>query len=173
MCIWYNIFIQTTKSFVLTESAQKPLWHKLIHAHEHHKDENIPIQEVLFLPNLSASSQDYLEAVLELTSEGERVRSVDIADRLSVSRASVSRALGVLKTAGFIEQERYGSITLTEEGRIAACKVKERHIALRTFLVEMLGVDPVTAEQDACRMEHSISSETLQKLKHFIELHRG
>ena len=127
----------------------------------------------VFLRNLSASSQDYLEAVLELANESEYVRSVDIAERLSVSRASVSRALGVLKNAGFIEQERYGSITLTPEGQIAAREVKERHIALRTFLIEMLGVNPTIAEQDACRMEHSISTETLQKLKKFMEHHGG
>lgn len=131
------------------------------------------MQEVFILPNLSASSQDYLEAVLELTSEGESVRSVDIADRLSVSRASVSRALGVLRNAGFIEQERYGSITLTDAGKVAAREIKDRHIALRTFLVEMLGVEPIIAEQDACRMEHNISGETLQKLKYYIEHHRG
>ncbi|MEG2857440.1 MAG: metal-dependent transcriptional regulator [Clostridia bacterium] len=118
---------------------------------------------------LSASSQDYIEAILELTRESTRIRSVDIAEQLSVSRASVSRALGVLKSAGLIEQERYGDIALTELGELEARAVRERHTALRTFLVDMLGVPSDIAERDACRMEHCVSAETLQRLKNYIE----
>lgn len=121
------------------------------------------------MSKLSASSQDYIEAILELSRESQLVRSIDIAEKLGVSRASVSRALGVLKNAGLIEQERYGGILLTQRGEHAASDVKERHIALKTFLIAMLGVEEATAEQDACKMEHSISSETLIKLKNYIE----
>lgn len=117
---------------------------------------------------LSASSQDYLEAILELSLQDDKVRSVDIAQKLNVSRASVNKAIGVLKQAGYIMQERYSDIYLTESGRRAALDVKERHIALKSFLVNSLGVSELTAEEDACKMEHSVSAETLEKLKSFM-----
>lgn len=117
---------------------------------------------------LSASSQDYLEAILELSLQDDKVRSVDIAQKLNVSRASVNKAIGVLKQAGYIMQERYSDIYLTESGRQAALDVKERHIALKSFLVNSLGVSELTAEKDACKMEHSVSAETLEKLKSFM-----
>lgn len=119
------------------------------------------------LANLTASNQDYLEAILELSSENT-IRSIDIAQKLGVSRASVNRAMGVLKELGYITQERYSYISLTEQGKQQAIAVKERHSALKLFLVEMLGVSEKTAEIDACKMEHSVSSETLEKLKDFI-----
>ena len=117
---------------------------------------------------LSASSQDYLEAILELSLQDDKVRSVDIAQKLNVSRASVNKAIGVLKQAGYIMQERYSDIYLTESGRQAALDVKERHSALKSFLVNSLGVSELTAEKDACKMEHSVSAETLEKLKSFM-----
>ena len=121
------------------------------------------------MSHISASSQDYLEVILALTQErGEGIRSIEIAQRMGVSRASVSRAVGVLKEAGYIEQQRYAPLHLTAAGREAARDVKEKHLLLRRFLTEVLGVDARTAEEDACRMEHSISAQTLAKLRHFI-----
>ncbi len=95
--------------------------------------------------------------------------SVDIASKLNVSRASVNRAVGILKEAGFVEQEKYSDIHLTNEGRMAAVSVKERHVALKNFLTRVLGVAPDVAEQDACKMEHSLSKESLEKLKQFMK----
>lgn len=118
---------------------------------------------------ISASSQDYLEAILELSKENDRIRSVDIAEKLNVSRASVNRAIGILKQAGFIVQERYSQILLTDLGKDEAQKVKDRHVVLKTFLNKVLNVSEKTAEEDACKMEHSMSRETLEKLKRFIE----
>ena len=123
------------------------------------------------MPRLSASSQDYLEAILHLSGDEGRTRSVDVADRLGVSRASVSRALKVLKEQGFIEQERYSAIRITETGRRAGQEVQERHIALRRFLTEILGVGEDIAETDACSMEHSLSIESLTRLQAFLQSH--
>ena len=117
---------------------------------------------------LSASSQDYLETVLDLSSVKDKIRSVDIAERLNVSRASVNRAMKVLKEAGYITQERYQDIFLTEAGREAGEAIRMRHEALKSFLVDVLGVEAQTAEEDACRMEHSLSIESLSKLQEFL-----
>jgi Mn-dependent DtxR family transcriptional regulator len=118
--------------------------------------------------NVTTSSQDYLEAILFLSENGSDVRSIDVAKSQNVSRASVNKALGVLKEKGLIRQQRYGSVSLTEEGIAVANSVKQRHIALKGFLTAVLGVGEETAEQDACRMEHAISLETLDKLQEFM-----
>ena len=120
----------------------------------------------------SASSQDYLEAILALSPQAHvGVRSVDIAEALGVSRASVSRAMGVLREAGYIRHERYGRITLTESGRAVAQAVMGRHQVLKRFLIIVLGIDEATAEADACRMEHVVSAATMESL--IAHLERG
>ena len=119
--------------------------------------------------NFSASSQDYLEAILELSNEHGQIRSIDLSEKLSVTRASVNRAIGVLKELGYITQEKYSEILLTEEGKRAATSVIIRHTTLKTFLMDILGVTEETAETDACRMEHSVSLETLEKLRSFMD----
>ena len=120
------------------------------------------------MPGISASVQDYLEAISALSGEERMVRSIDIANRLGISRASVSRAVGVLKNLQLIRQERYGGLVLTEKGMAEASRVIERHALLKCFLVETLLVSPEIAEQDACKMEHTISDETFVKLQKFI-----
>jgi len=120
----------------------------------------------------SASSQDYLEAILELSNERGQIRSIDLSEKLSVTRASVNRAIGVLKELGYITQEKYSEILLTEEGRRAATSVIIRHTTLKSFLMDILCVSEETAETDACRMEHSVSLETLEKLRSFMEGHK-
>ena len=119
--------------------------------------------------NITTSSQDYLEAILLLSEKDANVRSIDVAKSQQVSRASVNKALGVLKEKGYIRQQKYGTVTLTEEGKQVADSVIKRHLTLKSFLTKVLGVAPETAEQDACRMEHAISRETLDKLESFME----
>lgn len=118
--------------------------------------------------NLSASSQDYLEALLELSVYGEAIRSVDLANKMQVTRASITKAIKVLKAAGYIQQERYSDIYLTPLGIQAAESVRHRHKILKLFLTEILGVDEEISDLDACKMEHSISSQTLEKLCTFV-----
>jgi DtxR family Mn-dependent transcriptional regulator len=109
---------------------------------------------------LTPSSEDYLEAILELSEPDGAVRSVDIAEHLSVSKASVTKAMGILREAGLIEQAHYGLIRLTVQGRQRAGKILASHDMLKRFLTDVLGVEESIADQDACRMEHAISDET-------------
>ncbi len=118
---------------------------------------------------VSASLQDYLEAILNLSGSGELVRVTDIAESLNLAKASVNQALGVLRDQGLVEQDRYGPVSLTEEGRKYATTVQRRHETILDFLLTVLKVEPKTAEQDACRMEHAVSSETMEKLAIFLE----
>ncbi|MEA4860332.1 Transcriptional regulator MntR [bioreactor metagenome] len=117
---------------------------------------------------MQKSGEDYLEAVLALSEEHEKVRTTDVALRLGVSKPSVNRAMKVLSQDGYIRQETYGDIHLTEKGRLKASQIYFRHKTLTSFLIEVLGVDPVIAEQDACLIEHDISSETMEKLASFL-----
>ncbi|HCU30654.1 MAG: metal-dependent transcriptional regulator [Sphaerochaeta sp.] len=119
------------------------------------------------------SGEDYLEAVLALSQEHEKVRTTDVALRLGVSKPSVNRAMKVLASEGYVNQETYGDIHLTEKGRLKASQVYFRHKTLTSFLKDVLGVDAVIAEQDACLIEHDISSETMEKLASFLRSYRG
>ncbi len=121
------------------------------------------------LDSLSASKQDYLETILNFSTEEGLVRSIDIARNLGVSRASVNKSLGVLKEGGLIEHEHYGDVKLTEKGLRFARQVRARHNTLKQFLTDVLGVTPETAETDACRMEHAISRETAVKLEEYLK----
>lgn len=119
--------------------------------------------------NISASLQDYLEAILNLSRQTGPVRVTDIAMKLNIAKASVAQALTHLKEQGLIRQERYGPVELTEKGRKFALVVKRRHEILLVFLVEVLGVERKTAEKDACLMEHAVSTETVEKLVDYLE----
>lgn len=125
------------------------------------------------VPGLTMSNEDYLEAILQLSKESQQVRSVDVAEHLQVSKASVSKAMGILRTAGLIEQEHYGLISLTPLGKEAATEVLYRHKMLKFFLTHVLKVSPETAEMDACRMEHTISKETRDKWFAYIETYHA
>jgi DtxR family Mn-dependent transcriptional regulator len=113
----------------------------------------------------SESLEMYLKAILELSAQSKAVHSVDVAAKLSVSKPSVNRALGILKSDGYIHHERYGSIVLTAEGRARAEEVLTRHDDIYRYLIAELGLDPAVAERDACRMEHILSPETLQAIR--------
>ncbi|MDR2404719.1 MAG: metal-dependent transcriptional regulator [Spirochaetaceae bacterium] len=113
---------------------------------------------------MTQSLEDYLEMVSFLTDEGE-VRVTDIASRLGVSKPSVLTALRVLEEQGLLEHERYRSVILTKKGAVQAAEIRGRHHFLTSFLQDVVGVTAEIAEQDACKMEHVLSEETLKKLK--------
>jgi len=117
---------------------------------------------------LTPSNEDYLEAILFLLEKEPHVHSVQVAQYLKVSKPSVVKAMGVLKEAGLVHQEPYGTLWLTAEGERLARQVSHRHNTLKTFLTEVLGVEECVAEEDACKMEHSVSQETMEKLADYM-----
>ena len=118
---------------------------------------------------IKESGENYLETILNLEKKNKVVRSVDISKELSVSKPSVSRAMNVLKKAGYIQQETYSNIYLTEKGREKATEVYKRHVLITQFLEEVLKVPKPISENDACRIEHVISSETLEAMGRLIK----
>ena len=113
---------------------------------------------------LYASEEDYLETILILHREMGMVRSVDVSRHMAVSKPSVCHAVAVLQEGGFLAVDGDHFLHLTEQGRIIAEKIYERHRFFTDRLIEA-GVDPKTAEADACRIEHVISDETFHRLK--------
>ncbi|MDR1956360.1 MAG: metal-dependent transcriptional regulator [Treponema sp.] len=120
---------------------------------------------------MTQSLEDYLEMVSFLSDEGE-VRVTDIAVRLGVSKPSVLTALKVLEDQGLLEHERYRTVSLTEKGVFQAAAIRKRHSFLTAFLRDTIGVNPETAEKEACKMEHLLSEETLEKMKAFVKKNR-
>ncbi|MGN0711273.1 MAG: metal-dependent transcriptional regulator [Anaerovoracaceae bacterium] len=116
------------------------------------------------------SGEDYLETILILHQKNGMVRSIDIANELGYSKPSISRAMGILKKSGYIETDEKGHILFTEEGRILAEKIYERHKNISRFLMEVLGVSEETALKDACRVEHDLSEETYGKICEALDL---
>jgi len=115
-------------------------------------------------PALTESGENYLEAIHNLEQHpGDPVRSVDVAATMSVSRASVSKAVHQLREAGLVDFDPYGLVGLTDAGRKIAGEILERHEMLRRFLTQVLEVEASVADAEACRMEHAISQSTKQK----------
>ena len=122
------------------------------------------------MEKMSTSHEDYLEAMAMLGATTEAsVRSVDVATKLGVSKASVNKAMSVLKEKGLAEQPYYGVITLTEEGYAYGTSVLERHEMLFTFLTKAIGLSEEDADREACLMEHAISDASFEKWFEFVE----
>jgi DtxR family Mn-dependent transcriptional regulator len=118
---------------------------------------------------LSASLEDYIEAIYHIVEEKLVARSKDIAMRLGVSRASVTEALRALSQKELINYAPYEAITMTDKGRKAAEDVIFRHNALKRFFIEVLSVDNATAEEGACRIEHAAPPEIISRMINFIQ----
>ncbi len=117
---------------------------------------------------LSASLEDYMEAIYHIISEKEVARGKDIAARLNVSGPSVTEALRALSSRGLINYAPYEVITMTEEGRAVAEDVIHRHNALKKFFIAVLAVDEPTAEEGACKFEHTAPPEIINRMIKFI-----
>lgn len=113
---------------------------------------------------LSCSLEDYLEAIHIVEKKKGFCRITDIAEQLSISKASANKAVKNLKQMGFLNHEKYSTITLKESGREIAKKVYVKHLALLNFLTQTLNVPLERAEEEACKIEHVISTDTLEKL---------
>lgn len=113
------------------------------------------------------SLEDYLENILLLSKENEYVHRVDVARKTGVSQPAVQKAVKILQNDGLVECDGL-HIYLTDKGRAYAIKIYDKHCIIKNFLV-ILGVDDKTAEEDACQMEHVISSKTFDKIKKFVK----
>jgi DtxR family Mn-dependent transcriptional regulator len=119
--------------------------------------------------DLSASLEDYLEAILHLTDKSKVGRSRDIAAELGVSRASVTGALRLLKEKGLVNYKPYAYVTLTEAGKSAAAEVVRKHNILTSFFVNVLGIDKETAQRAACKAEHALGPKVIARIRHLME----
>lgn len=115
------------------------------------------------------SEEDYLETILILMEQLQAVRSVDIAEEMGYSKASISVAMKNLKEKEYIEISKEGYITLTPSGKKIASEIYERHKVITDLLIG-LGVNPVTASEEACKIEHDISAETFEAIKRHISI---
>lgn len=118
--------------------------------------------------DISASLEDYLEAIYLLSRKDEEVRVAEIADALGFSKPSVSEALTTLESKGLVEHEKYRGVRLTPEGKELAKQIYDRHKVLSIFLTRILGVPPARAAVEACRIEHTISNDTYERLRRFV-----
>ncbi len=118
---------------------------------------------------LQESGENYLEAILVLEKRNGIARSIDVANELGFSKPSVSRAVSILKDAGFVEIGSINQLLLTESGRSIAEKIYDRHCTLREYLVS-IGVSEEIAADDACRIEHVISDETFNCIKKMFDV---
>lgn len=115
------------------------------------------------------SGEDYLECILRISKRQGNVKSIDIANAMNYSKPSISRAMKILQEKGFIIMDEKKYIHLTEEGMVKAEAVYMRHLLIKEALTSLLGVDPEVAEQDACRIEHIVSEETIERLKEKVQ----
>ena len=117
---------------------------------------------------LHESAEMYLETIYILARSSQNVRSIDVAEHMGYSKPSVSRAVGLLKKEGCVTTDEAGFLTLTQEGLEMAEKIFERHMVLSGLLMKM-GVSAETAAEDACKIEHVISDETLSAIKRYLQ----
>ncbi len=118
---------------------------------------------------MSASLEDYLEAIYHLERQGRVARVRDIAARLSVQKPSVTGALRSLASKDLVNHDRYSYVTLTPAGERVAADMVRRHDVLTGFLADFLGVAPAAADRNACAMEHTNEAEVLDRLVAFVE----
>ncbi len=118
---------------------------------------------------LTASQEDYLEAIYHISAEKMAARAKDIADYLDVRASSVTGALRALGKMGLVNYAPYDLITLTEQGSAAAEEIVRRHKALKNFFIHVLGIDPQEADEAACKMEHSVSKTIVGRLVKYSE----
>lgn len=118
---------------------------------------------------ISESVEMYLETIYLLELEEHHAHTVDIAKKLKVSKPSVSKAMKSLKAEGYIMQDAYGPVTLTEKGRNLAIKIYENHTLITEFLYKSLDISRAVAEDNACRIEHTISQEMVDAIKKYLE----
>ena len=129
--------------------------------------------DMTFADGLSASMEDYIEVIYQILADKEAVRAKEIAERMGVTRPSVTGALQLLARDGYVNHEPYDVITLTDKGRKIARDIVRRHRSLHDFFVSVLDVEEAEAEETACAIEHVVSRNIVDKLVAFIAKRRG
>ena len=114
------------------------------------------------------SGEDYLETILLLYRKQGYVRSTDVANAMNYTKASISRAVKILKEEDYIYMDQNKMIFLTEKGEKKALEIHERHEVIREFLMVVLNVDEETADHDACHIEHVVSPVTFEGIKKLL-----
>ena len=117
--------------------------------------------------HIQESGEMYLETIHVLYKRTGAVRAIDVCEYMGYSKPSVSRAMGILKNAGYIEVDKHGFITLTENGLDVANRMYERHTLLTELFIR-LGVDEAIAADDACKIEHHISEQSFEAIKNYL-----
>ena len=118
---------------------------------------------------LQESTENYLKTILLLQRKQGYVRATDIAESMQYTKASISRAVKLLKEKGYLYQDAHKMIFLTTKGEEKAVQIYERHQFFVVFLTEVLQLDPQIAEQDACRVEHVVSDSTFRGFQQLYE----
>ena len=128
------------------------------------------IQNILYevIMHIQESGEMYLETIHVLTKKMNSVRSIDVCEYMGFSKPSVSRAVGLLKTGGYLTVDEDGYLNLTDTGREIAEKIYARHTVISGFLVK-LGVAPDIAADDACKLEHHLSDESFEAIRKLYE----
>jgi Mn-dependent DtxR family transcriptional regulator len=116
---------------------------------------------------LQESGEMYLETILVLSERMPHVRSIDVCEEMGYSKPSVSRAMSILRNNGYVIMDDNGYLHLTESGMEVATKIYDRHNTLSAFLTS-IGVEETTAADDACRIEHVISDDTMAAIKAYM-----
>lgn len=124
------------------------------------------------MEKLTFTMENYLEAIYELSLEGNGARMSDVAERLGVTKASTNSAMATLSEKGLIISEKYKEIFLTPEGLKLAEFTSRKHHVLQQFLTEILNVEPSIAASDACAIEHVISNDSIAAIQKFMQINK-
>ncbi len=118
--------------------------------------------------NLTFTMENYLEAIYELSRDGEGARVSDIAERLGVTKASTNSAMSTLSQKGLVVNEKYKEVFLTSAGLKLAKSTSDKHRVIRKFFIEVLKIDTIIADEDACAIEHVISRDSVYAMQQFL-----
>ena len=118
---------------------------------------------------MTPSLENYLETIYSISQNHPEVRLTDVSLEVGVAKASVNKAISVLREQEHIKQEKYGRLYLTESGLVIAKKIRHRHRTVFRFMTKILEIDPVTAEKEACLIEHVVCDDTIAKLYAYVD----
>ena len=122
------------------------------------------------MAGLSVAMQNYLETIFALAKKSDGVRVSDIASQLDVSKASVNNAMNVLAKMGYVSNEKYQEIYLTEQGKEIGAILEVKHSIVKTLFTDVLGISEEVADDDACAIEHIISHEAIQSIHRYLKV---